>query len=256
MTALLTTVLVASVLGSVHCVGMCGGLVAFYSGSDSSTGWRKGVAHGVYNGGRALSYVILGALAGAFGSLVNLAGNEAGLPRLAALIGGTMMIVWGLIALAQALGVPLSRLPQPKALQKIIFQLSGKLRGKPPVFRALFLGVFSAILPCGWLYAFALIAAGTGSPITGALVMFAFWLGTVPWLLGLGVIVQSLAAPLRRRIPAATAIILVVVGVMAVTQRAEVPFAKASAMATMKAAVLQGDESADMPHEGHASCHE
>ena len=42
------------------------------------------------------------------------------------------------------------------------------------------IGLFTTLMPCGWLYTFAIVAAGTGSPLTGMLVMVAFWAGTLP----------------------------------------------------------------------------
>jgi sulfite exporter TauE/SafE len=72
-------------------------------------------------------------------------------------------------------------------------------------------------LPCGFLYAFVAVAAGTGSAAGGLLVMAAFWTGTLPVMAGLGLIAQRALGPLRRRLPVITASILVVVGLLAVS---------------------------------------
>ncbi|MCA9290366.1 MAG: sulfite exporter TauE/SafE family protein, partial [Phycisphaerales bacterium] len=92
-----------------------------------------------------------------------------------------------------------------------------------PATRALTIGLLTTLLPCGWLYAFAITAAGTGSAPLGALTMAVFWLGTVPVLVGLGVGVQRLAGPLRRHVPTVTAAALVLVGVVALAGRFNVP---------------------------------
>ena len=63
MLALFSTVLVASLVGSLHCAGMCGGFVVFWAGGDASQGKNKVFAHMAYNGGRLVTYVLLGALA-------------------------------------------------------------------------------------------------------------------------------------------------------------------------------------------------
>ena len=100
--------------------------------------------------------------------------------------------------------------------------------------RAATIGLLSALLPCGWLYAFAVIAAGTASAAWGAAVMTAFWLGTVPVLASLGVGVQALTGTLGRRIPLATALLLVALGLYTIAGRWAIP---ASAFETPAAAI-------------------
>jgi uncharacterized protein len=75
-------------------------------------------------------------------------------------------------------------------------------------------------MPCGWLYAFVLAAAGTASPAAGAGLMLVFWAGTVPMMAGLGLGLRVLAAPLRRYVPVAGAIAMIVVGLLTVSGRA------------------------------------
>ena len=87
--ALLGTVFMASLAGSLHCAGMCGGFVAFYSGTEPGRRGRRYLAHLTYNGGRLTSYLILGALAGLLGAAVDLAGSMAGVQRFAAIAAGT-----------------------------------------------------------------------------------------------------------------------------------------------------------------------
>jgi len=212
--ALVGSVLVASLAGSLHCAGMCGGFVAFYSGAGRATGGRRFATHVAYNGGRLTTYLVLGALAGSLGAAVDLAGRMAGATRMAALVAGLLMVGWGVYALLQSLGVRLPRLPLPSWIGRMTSRTYAKLRDRPPLFRALLLGLTSTLLPCGWLYAYALLAAGTASPWLGMLVMAAFWAGTVPVMLGLGLSVQAFAAPLRRRLPAVTAAMLILVGLL------------------------------------------
>ena len=65
-------------------------------------------------------------------------------------------------------------------------------------------------------------AGGTGHALAGFAVMVAFWLGTVPILLVLGIGVGALSSPLRRHLPRATAAALVVVGIALILGRAPV----------------------------------
>jgi sulfite exporter TauE/SafE len=79
--------------------------------------------------------------------------------------------------------------------------------------------LLTALLPCGWLYLFALAAASAGNPLRGILVMAAFWLGTLPILVSLGIGVQTLTGTLGRRIPLVTAVLIVLLGVFTLVRR-------------------------------------
>lgn len=213
MTLLLWTVLTTSLIGSLHCAGMCGPFVAFYAGTDRRAGWKS---HAAYNGGRLFTYVTLGIIAGAVGAAVDLAGGLVQVQRGAALVAGAMILVWGGVALARALGVRIPGFGAAGSLPPGLVQL----KTRPPVVRAGALGLLSGALPCGWLYAFVLASASTGSPVRGAMVMAAFWLGTVPMLLGLGLTARRLARLLGRRMPVVTAAALIAVGAAALFMRA------------------------------------
>jgi hypothetical protein len=92
--------------------------------------------------------------------------------------------------------------------------------GRPPVVRALATGLLTTLLPCGWLYAFVISAAGTGSPAFGALTMAVFWVGTVPILVTLGAGLRAITGALGRRLPTVTAAAVVVVGLATIVMRA------------------------------------
>jgi len=219
MIALLTTVFVASLLGSLHCVGMCGGFVAFYSGADGSGGAWRLLSHGAYSGGRLVAYSILGLAAGAIGAALDLAGSLAGVQRVAAVAAGAVMIVWGIFALLQIGGVKVFKHRSNSAITGWLRRGISMVGQRPPVVRATVVGLLSGVLPCGWLWAFVVTAAGTGSASGGVAVMAAFWAGTVPVLLALGLGAQILSVPLRRHIPAVTAVILVALGLYAIIGR-------------------------------------
>ncbi len=219
MTTLLTTVFVASLLGSLHCVGMCGGFVAFYSGADGSGGSRRLLSHAAYSGGRLAAYSILGLAAGAIGAALDLAGSLAGVQRVAAVAAGAVMIVWGVFALLQIGGVKVFKHGSNSTVAGWLRRGISLVGHRPPVVRAAVVGLLSGVLPCGWLWAFVVTAAGTGSALGGIAVMTVFWAGTVPILLALGLGAQVLSIPLRRHIPAVTAVILVVLGLYAIIGR-------------------------------------
>jgi len=220
MIALLTTVVLASLIGSLHCAGMCGGLVAFYSGSDGSRGRKQLASHGAYNGGRLAAYLVLGAAAGSIGAAFDLAGSLAGVQRSAAIIAGVFMVTWGVLALLRLRGVRLfSHRADRSPVGGWIRRGLSLVGNRPPVIRALTVGLLTGLLPCGWLWAFLVTAAGTGSAIGGTLVMLVFWLGTIPILLATGLGAQVLAIPLRRHVPSVTAVLLVALGLFAILGR-------------------------------------
>jgi len=220
VTALAVTVLAASLVGSLHCAGMCGGFVAFYAGAG---GRRPGLGHAAYNAGRLAAYAALGALAGALGAALDLAAAPAGIQRGAALLAGALMALWGTWTLLEMAGVRVARLEPPAALSGAVARGVAAVAAQPPVTRALVIGLLSGLLPCGWLYAFIVTAAGTGDPLRGAGLMAVFWLGTLPVMAGLGVAVQALAGRMRRWVPAACAVAMIVVGLLAVAGRARAP---------------------------------
>jgi hypothetical protein len=200
ISALLLSALAMGLLGSTHCVVMCGGIVSVLHGGLTQLGReRRAEATRLvlgYNAGRIASYATAGALAGAFGALVDrvpaLHGAELGL-RLGA---GILMVglglflagAWRRFALIERAGVPLWRRIEPLARRLL------PIRSLPA---ALGLGALWGWMPCGLVYAALGLALGTGSASAGALSMVAFGLGTLPTLLTMGALATRLALLLR-----------------------------------------------------------
>jgi hypothetical protein len=224
VSAILVATLLASLAGSLHCVGMCGPFVAFYSAADAGESSRRArlLAHVAYAGARLLVYVLLGVLAGALGAGLDRAGASLlAVQRGAAIVAGATMVGWGALGLATAFGLRWSTAGrEPGRLRALVAALIRRVRSRPPAVRAATMGLLAPLLPCGWLYAFVVAAATTGSASRGALLMAAFWLGSVPALAGLGAALGFLSAPLRRRLPVLTAAVVLVVGLLALTGRA------------------------------------
>jgi sulfite exporter TauE/SafE len=220
MIATLAAVLLASLLGSLHCAGMCGALVAFAVGSTEPRSLlSRIVLQLAYHGGRMVTYALLGAICGLLGAALDLGASIVGLNRAAAVLAGVTMIGVGVVAVLRYRGVRLPSWSVPGWLQRTLSAGQRLAVGLRPLPRALTIGLLTALLPCGWLYAFAVIAAGTGSAAWGAAIMVAFWVGTVPVLASLGAAVQTLTGTLGRRVPLATAILLVVLGLGTVVER-------------------------------------
>jgi sulfite exporter TauE/SafE len=253
---LLLAVVAASALGSLHCAGMCGGFVGFYAGNAASGARAK--SHLAYHLGRLVTYTALGTAAGAAGGALDLAGRQAGLGRVAALATGVLMVAWGVFVMLEAVGVALPRPRLPARVLERSVRVMRRLRAYPPFLRAGLLGLSSTLLPCGWLYAFVLTAAGTASPGAGALVMAAFWSGTLPLLLGLGLVVQGATRALKAHLPLISAAALIAVGLTNLVTRANAPALAADAIQAAIAphATSVHADVASLPpchrHAGHA----
>lgn len=226
--AWLVPIVTASLFGSVHCIGMCGGLIAVASDGASGVGGRVKVQLG-YQGARLLSYVTLGAIAGGLGRALDLAGQAAGWGKAAAVVAGVAMTLWGLTAMLQAVGLG-AKLPALRLMPRFVTDFLGRARQKPPIARAMLLGGASALLPCGFLYAFALAGAATGSPWGGALVMAALWVGNLPALLGFGLLLSSALTRLRRHIPLLSATAVFALGLVTLSSRVNLPAFAASSL--------------------------
>lgn len=256
MIALAGSVFVAGLLGSAHCAGMCGSFACLASGGDASRGPHALRSSAGYNLGRLASYATLGAIAGAAGAGLDRAGSIAGLARPAAIVAGILLILWGAASLLSALGVRVPVLDIPPALATRIARAVRAVQERPPMVRSLAVGALSAALPCGWLYAFVATSSAAGSVVGGMAVMIAFWLGTLPMMVAVGMGAQRLLGPFRRRLPVLTASMLVILGLLTVSGRLGAPMAHGAhrpavdAGATDTAAAVHSLEIAD-EHRDH-----
>ena len=224
MLVLIGTVLTASLVGSLHCAGMCGGLMLFALGADGKQDRRAKLRlQSAYHGGRLATYTLLGVIAGAIGSALDFGGSFVGIQRAAAMFAGLFMVAFGIIALLRIRGVRIKHARAPKCMQKLVERGQRVAFSMSPVRRALTIGLLTTLLPCGWLYAFAFTAAGTGSPLWGGLTMAVFWVGTLPVMASLGAGIQMLAGPLHAKIPAVSAVAVVCVGVFTAAGRLSAP---------------------------------
>lgn len=185
----LLTALLAGLLGGVHCVGMCGGIVAAFSfrADGSAPPFRL---HLAYNLGRVSSYVLFGALAGALGASLKLADFLPVQTALFVLAQGVMILLglylagfsrWVLVF--ERAGGVLWRVAKPW-FQKLL-----PVRSAP---QAVLAGMAWGWLPCGLVYSVLVSALAAGSAPSGAALMLAFGLGTLPNLLGMGLFARQI----------------------------------------------------------------
>ncbi|MBE6472633.1 MAG: hypothetical protein E7Z99_03510 [Coriobacteriaceae bacterium] len=171
-------------LTGLHCLSMCGALnlAAATSGrADTAAAKPKpSLSPIAYNLGRLLSYTALGALAGAIGGVVGISKEASTALILAA---GALMMA---MALRMAGIVKFSvKLPKIPAFERL--SARNRRSGTPFV-----IGLVNGLMPCGPLQAMQLYAIGTGDAAVGALSMFLFCLGTIPFMLAIGYAASAL----------------------------------------------------------------
>lgn len=223
MSAELGLVWVGAFLASTHCIGMCG-CFAVLVGAGSRTPLQRVTAQLVYSAGRLLTYAFLGVLCGKLGSeLVNSAWG-AWLTSVLAFLSGLLFCVIGLQILGvwQRFGGAGRRLSGwfTLGLAPAIRHFSAE--GTP--LGSLLTGLLTGFLPCGLVYAFALRAAATGEPAAGMLLMIVFGLGTLPAMVGVGLLGSVLSANKRRFLYRATGVVLLALGVITFA-RGQAPWA-------------------------------
>ena len=205
--------------GSLHCIGMCGGLVSA-SCSQSSDIIR-------YQFGRLLGYLLLGLLGALIGGLIS-GINIPLLSVISSVLIGSMFVLWGL----EGLIGQSDKLAFMHRFSSKIGAVSGKLYGylwKRLVFKnqnfskAFFTGAVSIFLPCGLLYGIVLSQAAmvqaSGHYYMIVVAMFFFWLGTLPSMVLAPNIFQKIMAPLRSKMPKVFAISLMLIGVSTISWR-------------------------------------
>jgi sulfite exporter TauE/SafE len=165
--------------GFGHCVGMCSPFVLFVSRRyGAPDGGRRAalVAQSWYTAGRIVTYASLGAMAGALGGVVELAGALLGIQRAAAVVAGGALVVSAGLALSDLI-------PGLYSGGSLFARVAGRLKGRVPG-HPFATGLFLGLLPCGLLYSAVIAAVSRGGPLEGAAALGLFGLGTAPALLG------------------------------------------------------------------------
>ncbi|MGJ0508073.1 MAG: urease accessory protein UreH domain-containing protein [Methylocystis sp.] len=193
-----------------HCVGMCGGFVVSYATAQAEAGRSALVAHLSFAAAKTLSYTAIGALFGALGAIVAFTPALRGAAGVAA---GLFLIVFGLNMLGLFKPLRRFRLGLPGPLQRWVF------REAQAPHRPFAIGLLNGlIIACGPLQAMYVMAAGTGSAIEGARMLFAFGLGTLPVMLAFGAVASLLSSALTHRLLRASGVIVVALGAVMINR--------------------------------------
>lgn len=193
----LAAIFMVSLLGGVHCAGMCGGIVAAVVG-QSAGNVRPWLIHLAYNAGRIASYAIAGAAAGALGSLGLML--DKWLPVQIVLYVAANLLLIALGFYLAGIRSPITRFEHLGAgLWQRIQPLTRRFLPADSVPKAFSLGMLWGWLPCGLVYTVLFTALLSGSAINGAILMLAFGLGTLPNLLAAAVLLHRSRSLLASR---------------------------------------------------------
>jgi sulfite exporter TauE/SafE/copper chaperone CopZ len=218
---------IAGLLTSIHCVAMCGGIALSQSLATASPDPSESVPAPVklkidaarlspgllYNGGRVISYTIIGGLVGSLGSVFSFSSGIKGAIAGAA---GLFMLYLGLKMLGIVPALPgLSRL-FPAGFGKTIGHARRSAAKRGPFA----VGLLNGLMPCGPLQTMQLYALGTGSFFAGALSMFIFSIGTVPLMLTFGIAATLLPRRFLPTMVKASAVLVMFLGIITFSRAA------------------------------------
>ena len=242
--------LAAGFLGSLHCIGMCGGVSGtialaakspvrdFADGRSSManssayaittihrtparTQTRAAAAIGAnvlaFNSGRIASYALAGAIAGGAGGLLGqtwIVGESFNARAMLFLFANLMIVLTGLYVM----GLPQLLAPLERVGGKFwryVAPVTKRFLPMDTLPRAAMFGALWGWIPCGLVYAMLLTAIGSGGVASGALTMLAFGLGTLPAMLFAGLAMGNVARWTREiRLRQAAGAVIVALGLV------------------------------------------
>ena len=195
---------IVGILTGFHCVRMWGGFVVSYTAKDAQEGNSSHKSHLMYGLGKTISYTIIGATFGFVGSLIAFTPVMRGF---AGIIAGLFLILFGLKMLNILPSLRKIGIRTPRFINKFVSTESTKHSN--PLYIGLLNGLMIA---CGPLQAIYIMAAGTGSMIEGAKLLFVFGLGTLPVMLGFGYLASYLSSKMTTKILKASGAIVIILG--------------------------------------------
>ncbi|MEI6413069.1 MAG: sulfite exporter TauE/SafE family protein [Pseudomonadota bacterium] len=198
----------AGLLGSGHCIGMCGALVSgfFLRFAAQGTPWLAVVA---YHAARLLVYALMGLIAAALGAVLIKTGAFGQIQSLLQIVAGAVVILLGL----ETLGVSPWRLTFSFVKGSWLHKLLGTPR-QNTLWRAALGGVVNGLMPCSMTLAVAVTAINATTPLDGGLLMLAFGVGTLPSMLFVSTLFSTLGVTARSLLLKGAAAVVIVLGVV------------------------------------------
>lgn len=204
---MLFSALILGLLGSFHCIGMCGP-IAFVLPLNRENNFKKGIQVSLYHLGRLLTYSFIGLIFGLVGKGLFLMGFQQ---RISILV-GVLMIVIVLIPGRIFNKYNFSR-PLYSFVGKVKSSLGKLLKNKSN--KALFtIGILNGFLPCGLVYMALVGSIATSNATIGALYMFLFGLGTIPLMTVAVYLGNILSISVRNKIQKVIPVFVVMIGIL------------------------------------------
>lgn len=198
---------IVGLLTGFHCIGMCGGFVVSYTTKGSAEGKKPYQMHLRYAVGKTISYTVIGAIFGLVGSIIAFTPTIRGV---AGILAGLFLILFGLKMLNIFPALRKFQLKMPKFMDKYVNTESQEHANNPLV-----IGLLNGLMiACGPLQAVYIMAAGTGSMIEGAKLLFIFGLGTLPVMLGFGYLTSIISRKATHKILKASGVIVIILGLI------------------------------------------
>lgn len=198
--------LVIGLMGSFHCIGMCGPIAIALPLKTNSWPARIGSTL-VYNIGRTITYGILGFIFGLIGKGISLGGFQQ-----------WVSIILGII---MVLSVFFPVIFRKVNLEKSTYQLVSKMKGR---FGAMFsirsysslftIGILNGFLPCGLVYIAMAGAIVSGEILDGIIYMMVFGLGTIPMMMAVSILGNVISAKFRNKIRKVVPMFIVMIGIL------------------------------------------
>jgi len=204
---MLFSAFILGLLGSFHCVGMCGP-IAFMLPVDRNNALKKSIQIGVYHFGRLLAYSIIGLVFGLIGKSLYLFGFQQQL----SIIIGILMILVVLIPQKTFNKYNFSK-PIYRLISKVKSALGSAMK-KKTMDTFLTIGFLNGFLPCGLVYMAVFAAIAGGNAFNGSLYMLVFGLGTVPLMTTAIYFSQFLKGAARQNIQKVIPVFVILIGVL------------------------------------------
>jgi sulfite exporter TauE/SafE len=201
--------LIFAFVGSLHCVGMCGPIALALSAPDTGR-VRFVVGRLLYNGGRTVTYMLLGVVAGSIGKTVALAGVQ----QILSIVLGVILVLFGLFPFLQSRLVP--RVPAFGNFTRSLSQKLGGLLGQRSFPALVLVGILNGLLPCGFVYLALAASVTTGEILRSVVFMAGFGIGTIPVMFAVSLLGKQVGAGIRKKLRIVVPVLTVLLGVLLV----------------------------------------
>jgi hypothetical protein len=201
------------ILGSGHCVGMCGALVSGFFLKLGESG-RALLPVAAYHAARLSMYTLVGVIAASLGAVLVQTGIIGKAQGILQIVAGVVVILLGL----ETMGLSRWRLTVGFARISWLHRLLFEAPRKGAVAGAAIGGVVNGLMPCAMTMAMAVKATTAATPVEGGLLLLAFGAGTLPSMLFVSLVFRKLGAGVRGALLKAAAVVVIALGLATVWQ--------------------------------------